>query len=343
MNNKEEVLNNFNKWFINFDYKTHKARMINDYYLEPICENAQIHVTRKCNFTCVQCTRQELYGDSNQAPNMDFELFKTILNKLPKSVKNIDMTSFGEAGMHPNYEEMLQLIKASGRTLSAFCNGSMFKLSHLKYFDTLIFSLDGVNKELLERIRKGVNGNNLLQKIIDTVQLRNKEKYNTNIQINFIMGHENASDITNVFEFCEVAGIDELRLTPYLNLYSPLDEGWHDMNKELVKSNDFVDWKWTIDSYCNKNYNFKLTAWYPRDNYKGICLYGAWRVVIDVDGSLRDCCFYYNNNPRVFGNLKEQSFEEIFYGEEMSKFREAHMNDLPLDNCDGCNLGKGIR
>ena len=70
------------------------------------------------------------------------------------------------------------------------------------------------------------------------------------------------------------------------------------------------------------------------DEYKkNICVYPFYHAEIDFNGEVYCCCPDYTNFYS-FGNIFEQSFEEIWFGEKWSNFRYNLLND----NYCKCNL-----
>lgn len=62
------------------------------------------------------------------------------------------------------------------------------------------------------------------------------------------------------------------------------------------------------------------------------CILPFEQMLIEVDGSVRVCC----HNPIIMGNIKEQTAENIWDGENFNKLREFIRKD---DFTFGCDQG----
>ena len=103
---------------------------------------------------------------------------------------------------------------------------------------------------------------------------------------------------------------------------------------EIIHAENFtkkIDWEYL--TYCyTKDYNFSLTIWYPR-KMLGFCAWGFSNIYITKDCEIINCCQKVTK-PIVFGNLKKESFEEIY--SKMEWFRQKHINKEIIDICKNC-------
>lgn len=57
---------------------------------------------------------------------------------------------------------------------------------------------------------------------------------------------------------------------------------------------------------------------------------------IDKNGDVLPCCGAQDRINTLFGNIKNNSIEEIYNGEVIKKFRNDLLNDIPSMACEGC-------
>ena len=329
MNNFDEVQKNFKKWF-NIDNKenfeevrlqylnTHKVRGLDSIQIEP---------TNRCNFNCIMCPIEDL----KYKKDLSFDEFKMILSKIPSSVKKIYLVGLGEPFLNKDYMKMLKLAKEKSFEIEIYTNGSLFDVEALKYADRIRFSIDGVDKNLLKQIRKGINPDIVFENLRKAIKL-GKEN-NCKIGINYTVNHMNFKNIKDFYDFCDLINVDYVNVQSTLNTYYPGSKKYIEMKKFIEKDNKLIDWEFVVNSYT-KNYDFELTILYPK-KLKGFCSWCFSKIYVTANLDVVQCCNQVTS-PIVFGNLKENSVEEIYFSEKMEKFRKKHINNESIFLCDNC-------
>jgi radical SAM protein with 4Fe4S-binding SPASM domain len=101
-----------------------------------------IGLTNECNLSCAFC-----YRDPSRVDRLDLEQVRAVLDRLP--VRSVNLGT-GENGMHPQFREMLALLRSRDVQLTMTSNGlSVAVLSddELRAFHDLEFSLDYPTRE----------------------------------------------------------------------------------------------------------------------------------------------------------------------------------------------------
>jgi radical SAM protein with 4Fe4S-binding SPASM domain len=335
MNNKEEVLKNYEYWYKNFDLEKHKKKFREKIKnIKP--ERLYVELTPICNLNCISCPRN--YANLNY-PDLSFENFKKILNNIVETIKIINFTGFGEASLHKEFQKFLQYSKEKNYITEHTSNASIFNIENLKFLDSILFSLDGIKK--VKEIRKGIK-DNAIENIKKSVEYKYKNNLSTNISINMVLAYYTIDEIENMFDFCEKTGIDHLNLAIFVNSPSLYEtELFKQFEKIIQKNLKIINYKKIVDLYTNNNYSFSLTIKYPIKKLKGICIYPFRDFQINSKGELVMCCRTLVN-PTIFGNLIENKMEEILNTKKFKYFQKAHLEDLPLDICDKCSAGYPI-
>ena len=159
--------------------------------------NAAVLVTTRCNSRCKHCGIWQL-------PHQDMppDLFRKIVHD--DRVKPYLSITGGEAILHPQIEELLQILEEAKRPYTLFSNGLLpdkvcylvrkFKIKQLE------LSRDGFRDTYL-RVR-GVDGFARVCKIIEDL------KDETHISVVYVMnGLNGRDDLKQVREFCEARGL----------------------------------------------------------------------------------------------------------------------------------------
>src|SRR5467141_4105201 len=101
-----------------------------------------IGLTNECNLSCAFC-----YRDPSRTDRLDLEQVRAVLDRLPVHSVNLGT---GENGMHPQFHEMLALLRSRDVKLAMTSNGlSVSRLSdeEVRAFHDLEFSLDYPTRE----------------------------------------------------------------------------------------------------------------------------------------------------------------------------------------------------
>ena len=99
-------------------------------------------LTNECNLSCSFC-----YRDPSRADRLDLEQVRAVLDRLP--VRSVNLGT-GENGMHPQFREMLALLRSRDVPLTMTSNGlsaSLLDDDELRGFHDLEFSLDYPTRE----------------------------------------------------------------------------------------------------------------------------------------------------------------------------------------------------
>ncbi|QOG12163.1 radical SAM/SPASM domain-containing protein [Arcobacter sp. FWKO B] len=341
MNNKIELRKNHLKWYTNFNKnfselrEETRNRFMNDKNLKVI----QLEITKKCNYNCVMCANSE-YNQDEKSSDMSWDIFQNIIDNLPKSVETINLTSYGEATIHPLYKEMIQYIYNKNYKIDIFTNSILFDLNLLKYFNKVIFSYDAISENVFKQIRGIQNSTITAENIKKAVSLRNRYKLNTKISINMVCSYINWREGYNLMEFCEEAQVDELFITSVNNNFYYLNgDKFKKLETDLHKSIDEVNWDYFVETYESKDYNFPLYLWYPKRDMIGFCRFTFNEIMIDKNGNINLCC---RSNNTVIGNINDMSIEEAFEHPIMSNVRNAHYNFSKHPICSLCSDGYPI-
>lgn len=81
-----------------------------------------------CNLRCSYCYRTSLASSLQKRPRIiEWDVFRTVVDKTPASVETIQLCGMGEPTMHPQLCEMVEYIAQHGKRPSVFTNGTLLK------------------------------------------------------------------------------------------------------------------------------------------------------------------------------------------------------------------------
>lgn len=288
--------------------------------------SVELTLTNVCNLDCCYCSDKELRLRQGIRQTFDMDVLKRLFADLANGgTTGVTFEGGGEPTLYPEFGEAVKEAKKAGLAVGLITNGTV-KLSEevLKEFEWIRVSLDASNaKEYLEL--KGVD---VFEKVVSNIA--HYAEYCDTVGIGYVVTKNNLSQIESlVMRLREVKAayiqmrpvVDCPELYPkdidlsYLNLYQTKEFG--------VMINGMVD-------------NAK------RGNHKLPCMANGITSVISGDGAVYLCGrlnIYQWIAP--IGNINEQTFHDIWYGEERKKQCEMVMDpDFCEKNCPQCRVSK---
>jgi MoaA/NifB/PqqE/SkfB family radical SAM enzyme len=307
--NKLDRIFNLLRIYINYCFK----RIDCSYY--PI--RIWIELSSRCNLRCRFCVNKTLPSD--QKGDMDFQLFKKIIDEIAGKVHDVNLFHRGEPLLNNDLIPMIAYAAKNGvktriHTNATLMNKKLDKNIILSGLDLVSFSFDGYTRETYEKNRIGAGFDESLANIIDFLkvkkQLKSKKPY-TIIQV-----------ITNGVELSGKNTIKQKKafLENFKNL--PLDK---------VVTRSAHNWGGLLKTNGADN----NTA---RNKKINSCTFPWYSLTIFYDGRVFVCPQDFEGKIYV-GDINESRIEEIFNGVTIRSIRKAFKSGIiddrfPCRNCD---------
>ena len=284
-----------------------------------------IEPTNRCNLKCPLCHVGS--GKLKRHPrNMTLDEFEIIINKLPNTVRALQLWNQGEPFMNPDFLDMIKLAKQKGfhtitSTNAHFLNRNGTAQSLIDNgLGELVISLDGVDPRSYESYRQGGD----LPTVLEGIKLVASEKENQ--------------------------GAAHPQISAQCLLLKQVEHHLNDIEKTAIElGSDRVIWKTAQVSSLeeaqkelpeNQNlwrYRVKDGQLITKRQWEG-CLRTWFSTVILCDGSVVPCCFD-KDGDYVMGNLLTQSFSDIWRGDRYMDFRKKTMRRRAFPICHNCTEG----
>lgn len=253
----------------------------------------QIEASSACDHACTMCPRQ-YYHREDKRKNFDIDLLKTMIKRGDlEGSYFIELQMSGEPLLNPRLVDMIDLLKREGILVGLSTHGDLFPdlLDTCKDLDYITISVDSITKR--SEIRKG--------SLFD-----NPEAYLDNLFHSAYYFSQRKIPID--FQFIELKGWEKEKtiLENFLN---------------CVMKNEFknVNIRSVPDCCILHRSGNRL----KKEEDKGVCLNPWMSVSVQSNGNVSSCCFGWGDE-NVYGNLNEQSLEEIWNGEKVKKLRGQH-------------------
>lgn len=266
----------------------------------------QIEVMSKCDFACDFCMTSHQNSPYTGDAKIDPELFNTIVKRDLGGSSFVELQYRGEPTLNKNLYKYVKALRqhvfvgfsTHGNLLHTVNAMTAALDSHY-----VTISIDAGEKELYENYRRGGNWELLISNI--TSLLKNKNTlYFPIIDLQLIEFEDVEEQIKNLKD-----------LGNQLNWFT----------NETVQIRTVKDTQSNWINATSTLYNQEL------------CTNPWYSVSIKANGDVVPCCMVFEDiEEMVYGNLKNNSLEEIWNSEKVKDFREQHRSGNITQYCSQC-------
>ena len=289
-----------------------------------------IEPTTACNLACPECP-SGLKKFTRDTGNIKLEFNKKMIDQLHKKLMYVNFYFQGEPFIHPHFLEMVRYasskkIYTSTSTNAHFLNDELARKTVESGLDRLIISIDGITQETYASYR--INGK--LDKVLEGTrnimkwkkQLKAKTPY---VIYQMLVVKPNEHQIEDAKKLAREMGVDEIRFKT-AQVYEPVD------GHPLIPQNE------AYSRYRKTNEG----TYVIKNKLENQC----WRMwqgcVLTWDGLVVPCCFDKDATHRM-GDLKSQSFREVWKNKEYNNFRSKILKSRKeIDICKNCSEGTKV-
>lgn len=286
-----------------------------------------VEPTTACNLRCPECP-SGLRAFTRPTGNLKEDFFRRALSELERELVYLIFYFQGEPYINPNFLDMVEYASKKGiytatSTNGHFLNQVIARRTVESGLDRLIISVDGTTQETYENYRREGNLEVVLQGARNVVKAKREMKSATpHIIFQFLVVRPNEHQVTEIYKLAEEIGIDEVKLkTAQVYDYkngNPLIP----LNEQYARYARQADGTYKVK---NKLLNHCWKLWHA--------------CVITWDGIVVPCCFDKDAQHRL-GDLKEQSFRQLWQGPAYQSFRRQLLEGRDkIDICTNCTEG----
>lgn len=294
-----------------------------------------LELTNACNLNCIMCGRNA----ADFKPTIfDMDVFKS-LEPLMDTVEEVTLMGWGEPTIHPNFNQMLEIIhKHNARKY--FCTNGMnlhnIKESLFKYeVDVFAVSVDGATQETNGRIRVGSDLQYITKELKEIVEEK-KSRHLSFPYINFVFCamQSNLEELPSLVKLAAEIGIEEVKVV-YLTVFNEELKheslwGYEDkvrlIFEQATKIGDELGIALKLPHIVGED---EAGEQYHKDCFV------SWRdFFLGSDGYVRPCM---STPVKFFEYDKEQDFMEMWNSNEYLQYRsnvnDADKMDIPCKRC----------
>ena len=285
---------------------------------------AYLETTNYCNLDCSFCNRTDVIGPLK---HMSLEDWGKLLDGIKHHpIQEAKLMGMGEPMLHPQFDEVCRMFKeVFPKCKLIVATNCQYNINDkfrkcMKYIDMLYFSIDGY-EENYERDRAPAKWKKLIR-FLD--QFESVDRHDCNVVVNYVVNAYNVYDIPKIDELRVNYDLGELRLN--------IAQIW-DANTKM--SDDVATSGYTKQQldYLKKNYGGKImgkSKWDFKD-----CFWVNNAIYTTVEGHIKMCCM--NTGARPFGNLFENSIDEIRLMDDYQNVKKGCQTNKPTSHCKNCS------
>jgi radical SAM protein with 4Fe4S-binding SPASM domain len=283
--------------------------------------------TTACNLRCPECP-SGLRAFTRPVGNLKEDFFRSTIDELHRELMYLIFYFQGEPYINPKFLDMVKYANDKGIYTTTSTNGHFLNSENAKKtiesgLNRLIISVDGTTQDTYESYRKEGKLDVVLRGAKNVVEWKKKMNSKTpHIIFQFLVVKPNEHQIPEIYRLAKEIGIDEVKLKT-AQVYD------YENGNELIP---------TIDKYARYKQNDD-GKWQFKNNLVNHC-WKLWHsCVITWDGLVVPCCFDKDAEHRL-GDLKQQSFRDIWHNGAYSQFRKAILQGRDqIDICTNCTEG----
>jgi len=331
-------------------------------------ELIRIEPIHTCNLRCIMC-----HVSYEQLSNAKLDIPLALKHLQGLEGKWIDLGSTHEPTAHPQFAQLIQGLSAQGAKLSMTTNGTLLTPSLTQKiakcnFEKITISFDSARKETYESIRRNANYDRTLAQVLRLKEEFSKSSSSPYFVVNNTLMKRSLDEIVESVDLWEKYDFDHLffivmamrDLNEMLlaeNLESCMDVVYEKLDEAALKVIE-KEYKITIGSasftrpspikerysqnfwaHCVKSnhpkakFPFEPISYFQNGKYPGMhvaCRSPFKTARIDYHGNVLLC-----QDQFIIGNIHEQNFVDIWYGEKAREVRSALLRSPKT--CSACD------
>ena len=297
----------------------------------------EIATAGTCNHRCTYCALD--YMDYRHR-FLDTALLKERISEMARlGVKSVMYAGEGEPLLHKDIAGIINHTKHSGIDVAVTTNGVCFteKLARktLSSITWIKVSINAGTRETYARIHR-TNPRDfdiVIKNISDAVRVRAEQNLKTTIGMQMVLLPENAGEAVLLARKAKEIGADYLVIKPYSQ---------HHMSRtreyEGLKYSDYYNMNEELGKLVDRDFKviFRINTMKKLDegerSYKKCLALPFWSY-IDAGGGLWGCSAYLGDERFLYGNIIENTFEEIWKGGRRKRVLEYVEKELDIGEC----------
>ncbi|MBI5816635.1 MAG: radical SAM protein [Nitrospinae bacterium] len=268
----------------------------------------------KCNRLCRMCPM------FNSPPEKERYITDDVMERACKEVGrksiNVEISAYGETFMHPKADDYMFMARklCPKAEIVVATNGVLLNAERCEKIvdsgiDHLSFSLDAGSAESYKWLTGAKDYERVCRNLEKLVETRNKR------------GAKHLKITTHIIQIKELE-----------SEFADFRKRWEGIADQAIVRN-YGNWAGMVD---NNGVSPAVAQNIPEERYP--CAWLWYATKIEPNGDVSKCFIHVTGEKNPLGNIMKQSFESIWKGENINRYRQAHLENRPgeLEHCQNC-------
>lgn len=314
------------------------ARWLKGENIYPI--EIEISPSGACNHRCVFCA-VDYIGYQPDFLDKDI-ILRDIRQMSQKGLKSVICSGEGEPLLNKDMPEIANGIKNAGVDVAMSTNGALFTSEKVRdclgAFTWVRYSVASMEETSYDRIQRGKSGdlNRVKENLQEAVRVKKDRRYKTTLGVQCLLLPNNMQQLPDMAKQLREIGVDYLTVKPY-------SQHLHSDNTFEIDYNAMLELEQEIKQYATGDFAiyFRANAMKKMHQQKcyDVCHGLPFMTHIDAKGNVWPCVAHIGTKEFCYGNIYEQTFEEIWEGNRRREIIEK-MNSLEINKVcrEACRL-----
>lgn len=298
----------------------------------------EISPSGACNHRCIFCAVDYI---GYQPHFLEKEnLLKNISIMQTHGLKSVICSGEGEPLLNKDMPDIANGIKQCGVDVAMSSNGALFSKDIasecLEAFTWIRFSVASMEENSYYKIQQAKPGDleRVKNNLAEAVSIKKNRNAKTTLGVQCLLMPENMNQLVEMADELKHIGIDYFTIKPY-------SQHLHSKNKMQIDYEEMLELEKQLKCMEDDNFSIYFRANAMKKMHKEKCYkecYGLpFMTHIDSCGNVWPCIAHIGNDKYCFGNINQQSFEEIWEGntrkEVIEMMRGQDINKVCREAC----------
>jgi len=314
------------------------ARWLKGENIYPI--EIEISPSGACNHRCIFCAVDYI---GYQPDFLDRDtILRDIQQMGQKGLKSVICSGEGEPLLNKDMPDIANGIKNAGVDVAMSTNGALFTAEKVRdclgAFTWVRYSVASMEETSYDKIQRGKKGDleRVRENLQEAVRVKKDRGYKTTLGVQCLLLPDNIQQLPNMAKQLREIGVDYLTVKPY-------SQHLHSENTFQIDYNAMLELEQEIKQYATDDFAiyFRANAMKKMHQQKcyEICHGLPFMTHIDAKGNVWPCVAHIGTKEFCYGNIYENTFEEIWEGNRRKEIIEK-LNSLDINKVcrEACRL-----
>lgn len=305
----------------------------------------EIQPSGRCNLKCKHCWGFTL-------PRLEDKLEEEDISRIAQEISDYKVQGFGvetikfcgttgDPLVSPLTTKAIEIFKDTGKKIIVFTNGLwLYKRDEQerRYYESVLeadrlnLSIDSGSEEVFQNVKQREGFDIITLCLEQMVRQRKQRKSNLRITASYVIGKQNFEDIFRMAKRMKEIGIEEVKFRIDFTDREKIERAFPKIQEGLNLAKSIETPEFQVDSVYSPE-EIKGAEGLAFNSYGVDCFNSAFWACIGPDANLYSCGHRTHGGVRSFGDLRENSFQELWE----SQIRAKEIKKLPDESCSICS------